>query len=273
MIRKTLLFISVISTIVLFHELGHLLVAKMVGLKPEVFSIGFGPSLFEIKSWDLVWKFSLIPLGGYVSLGNITVQEYPHEFFLVSSFGPLSNFILSFFIFFYVFKKFKKHFNYIKEFEDGTVKFYLDSKFFIDTVFEEKKEILNELILPEGFKSDLKGMFKIAFDSKFKKIMKQISVKDQHNIKLGSFVGPITMARMLDFYSRQSKSAFLLFIANISMALGIFNCLPLFGLDGDKILESSLLMFFEPDLTKIIKMFILFVVIFSLLGGFRAKKQ
>jgi len=149
----------------------------------------------------------------------------------------------------------------------------MDSSFFIDGAFDSDKDTLNELILKDGIKSDLIGAKNIAFNKKFKNIMKKISVKDEHNIKLGNFVGPVSMARLLDFYSRQSQSAFLLFIANISLALGFFNCLPIFGLDGDKILESLLLMFFEPDLTKIIKLFILLLVIFILTGGFREKKQ
>ena len=55
--------------LVFVHELGHYLIARRNGVKIEVFSIGFGPELFGW--WDRAgtrWKFSAIPLGGYVKM-------------------------------------------------------------------------------------------------------------------------------------------------------------------------------------------------------------
>ena len=55
--------------LVFVHELGHYLVARRNGVRIEVFSIGFGPELF---GWcdraGTRWKFSAIPLGGYVKM-------------------------------------------------------------------------------------------------------------------------------------------------------------------------------------------------------------
>ena len=62
-------FIVVISVIVFIHELGHYLIARWCGVRIEVFSIGFGRELF---GWNdrhgTRWKFSLLPLGGYVKM-------------------------------------------------------------------------------------------------------------------------------------------------------------------------------------------------------------
>jgi regulator of sigma E protease len=62
-------FLVVLTILVFVHELGHYLVARRNGVKVEVFSIGFGPELFGW--WDRAgtrWKFSAIPLGGYVKM-------------------------------------------------------------------------------------------------------------------------------------------------------------------------------------------------------------
>jgi regulator of sigma E protease len=62
-------FLVVLTVLVFVHELGHYLVARHNGVKIEVFSIGFGPELFGW--WDRSgtrWKFSTIPLGGYVKM-------------------------------------------------------------------------------------------------------------------------------------------------------------------------------------------------------------
>ena len=42
----TITALIVLSILVFFHELGHFIVAKLVGVKVEVFSIGFGKKLF-----------------------------------------------------------------------------------------------------------------------------------------------------------------------------------------------------------------------------------
>src|SRR6202451_3015976 len=62
-------FLVVLTVLVFVHELGHYLIARRNGVRIETFSIGFGPELFG--SHDRAgtrWKFSAIPLGGYVKM-------------------------------------------------------------------------------------------------------------------------------------------------------------------------------------------------------------
>jgi len=62
-------FIIVLTVLVFVHELGHYLVARWNRVRIEVFSIGFGPEIF---GWNdragTRWKFSIMPLGGYVKM-------------------------------------------------------------------------------------------------------------------------------------------------------------------------------------------------------------
>lgn len=62
-------FLAILTVLVFVHELGHYSVARWAGVKVEVFSIGFGPEIF---GWTAAsgtrWKFSAIPLGGYVKM-------------------------------------------------------------------------------------------------------------------------------------------------------------------------------------------------------------
>ena len=69
--------IIVFSAIIVIHELGHFLAAKMVGVKVERFSIGFGPALFKTKRGDTEFALSLVPLGGYVKLAGETPGDNP----------------------------------------------------------------------------------------------------------------------------------------------------------------------------------------------------
>ncbi|HVC52650.1 MAG TPA: RIP metalloprotease RseP [Stellaceae bacterium] len=62
-------FLVVLTVLVFVHELGHYLIARRNRVRIEVFSIGFGPELF---GWNdragTRWKFSAVPLGGYVKM-------------------------------------------------------------------------------------------------------------------------------------------------------------------------------------------------------------
>ncbi len=65
------------SILVFVHELGHYLAARWAGVRVEVFSIGFGREVFGWTDQSGTrWRFSLIPLGGYVSMfGEIQGDE------------------------------------------------------------------------------------------------------------------------------------------------------------------------------------------------------
>lgn len=115
-------FIIVLSILVFVHELGHFLSARRHGVKVEVFSIGFGAELFGFNdAKGTRWKFSLIPLGGYVKmLGDADASSRPDEATLqqlseeekkqtlnsksvyqrieVSFAGPLANFVFAIFL-------------------------------------------------------------------------------------------------------------------------------------------------------------------------------
>ena len=56
-------FLIVLSILVFIHELGHFTVARFLGVKVYVFSIGFGKRLFTKHYKGTNWSFSLIPLG------------------------------------------------------------------------------------------------------------------------------------------------------------------------------------------------------------------
>ena len=59
------------SLAVFIHELGHFLAARWLGLKIDVFSIGFGPAIWKKKIDGIEYKFCWIPFGGYVALPQL----------------------------------------------------------------------------------------------------------------------------------------------------------------------------------------------------------
>ena len=62
-------FFVILTPLIFIHELGHYFAAVNSGVKVEAFSIGFGPELIGFNDKrNTRWKFSLIPLGGYVKM-------------------------------------------------------------------------------------------------------------------------------------------------------------------------------------------------------------
>ena len=69
MLYYVVAFLVILTVLVFVHEFGHYLIARWNGVRVEVFSIGFGPELFGHRDRaGTRWKFSAIPLGGYVKM-------------------------------------------------------------------------------------------------------------------------------------------------------------------------------------------------------------
>lgn len=107
-------FIILLGLLVFIHELGHFLVARMCGVRVEVFSLGFGKKILSWKKGDTTYCISLIPLGGFVKMfgeqgsENILTDEdrkvafshkTPWQRIAIVLAGPLMNFIFAVFIF------------------------------------------------------------------------------------------------------------------------------------------------------------------------------
>lgn len=69
-----------IAALVLVHELGHFIAAKLFGMRVDEFGIGFPPRLFKKKIGETVYSVNAIPLGGFVKLfGEIADVESVHD--------------------------------------------------------------------------------------------------------------------------------------------------------------------------------------------------
>lgn len=107
-------FIAVLSVLIVVHEFGHFIMAKLNGVQVEKFSIGFGPQLLKKKKGGTEYSLSAIPLGGYVKLAGDSLEEYagsqseyytqpPGRRFRIIFCGPLLNYLLGFLCFWVLF--------------------------------------------------------------------------------------------------------------------------------------------------------------------------
>ncbi len=105
--------IVLFGLLIFFHELGHFIFAKLVGVKVLKFSLGFGPKIVGKKIGETEYLISAIPLGGYVKpLGEeigeeLKEEEKPRAFnyqpvwkrIAIVVAGPIFNLVLAFIIF------------------------------------------------------------------------------------------------------------------------------------------------------------------------------
>jgi regulator of sigma E protease len=75
MISPILLVAVVIGSLIIIHEFGHLIIAKIAGLPVETFSVGFGPVLIKKRFGTTDYQLSLIPLGGFIKLAGDDVTS------------------------------------------------------------------------------------------------------------------------------------------------------------------------------------------------------
>lgn len=114
MVTSILAVVLVLGGLIFFHELGHFVVARRLGMGVSVFSLGFGTRLFGFTRGKTDYRVCAFPLGGYVQLvGESPDAELPEGFTQEESFsrrppwqrmlvvlaGPAFNFLLAWLIF------------------------------------------------------------------------------------------------------------------------------------------------------------------------------
>lgn len=113
MLITILAAIFVFGLLVLVHELGHFITAKMVGMRVEEFALGFGPKLLTKQYGETLYSIRAIPLGGFNKIAGMDPSEEKDERsytakpvwarMIVILAGSVMNFILPIFLFFGVF--------------------------------------------------------------------------------------------------------------------------------------------------------------------------
>jgi len=113
-LQKIVAFLFVLGVLVVFHELGHYVVARLAGVKVLRFSIGFGRIIWSRRVGPdrTEWAVSAIPLGGYVKMvdereGDVAPADRPRAFnrqsvwrrIAIVAAGPIANLLLAVLLF------------------------------------------------------------------------------------------------------------------------------------------------------------------------------
>ena len=77
-LEQPIILLIILSILVIAHEWGHFIVARLCGIRVDDFSIGFGKRLFRIaKRGDTEYNVRMLPLGGFVKIAGMEPDEAP----------------------------------------------------------------------------------------------------------------------------------------------------------------------------------------------------
>lgn len=220
-----LITILLLNLLLIAHELGHFLLAKLFNVKVTEFAVGFPPRLFSIKKGEVTYSLNLIPLGAYVNIldeeNNPDERNFRNKSLwqkiLILSGGVLTNILIALIIFIILFSV-------------GIPRNILPENYHLLVINDNNIIRLNFInAIKETFaflffilEQTLRGL-KIAFI----KIFTSLDVSD--------LVGPVGIFAVTSKSFHHGVIFGLYILGAISYALAIFNILPIPAVDGGKI--------------------------------------
>lgn len=98
-----LLAVLVFLVLIIIHEFGHFIAAKLCGVKVNEFAVGFGPKLFSFKGKETFYRFNLVPFGGYCAMEGedensdnprAFCNQKPYKRLIITAMGAIFNLLL-----------------------------------------------------------------------------------------------------------------------------------------------------------------------------------
>lgn len=239
-----LITVLILSFLITVHEFGHFIAAKKFDVKVNEFSIGMGPKIISKQGKETLYSLRLLPLGGFVSIqeGNETKTEIvellsgPEEIEVKDdSIDPnrsLNN---------------KKFYQKIIILTAGIIMNFIIGYLIILICF---------LINGNNFFDALSRSVGLFFQM-FSLIFLSIKMLFTGEAGVNDLTGPIGIVQIVKDSYGYGLIPLLLFIAMISINLGIFNLLPIPALDGGQIALTFFDKFKRNGLSESIKSILL----------------
>ena len=75
-----LIAVAFFCLIIIVHEFGHFIVAKLCGIRVNEFAIGMGPAILKKQFQETLYSIRILPIGGFCSMGEDEDEDNPDSF-------------------------------------------------------------------------------------------------------------------------------------------------------------------------------------------------
>ena len=278
-----LVAIALFLILIVIHEFGHFIAAKLLGVRVNEFAVGFGPKLFSKQGKETKYSVNLVPLGGYCAMEGededsgderAFCNKKPWRRFIIVAMGATFNLILGLIIVAVTLAP-QKAFNstVVAEFKENAVSEQSGLKA-DDVKFDSSEEngisYLNVDFYVYGIRKTLGSYIKQTFATAasycavvWRSLIDLISGK----YGISAVSGPVGVTAAIGSAAKQSLENLLPIMALITINLGIFNLLPIPALDGGRLLFILIEMIFRKPVPQKYEA-IVHAVGFALLIGF-----
>lgn len=189
--------IFILGFLVLIHETGHFIVARLCKVKVNEFAIGFGPTIWKKQGKKTKYAVRLIPLGGFVSMEGEEERSDKEGSFSKSSIPKRIAIVMA----------------------GGLV----------NIIFALITYIILMTIMTGDFGKAVSYTGKFAFS-----IVESLKILFSGGVTVDQLVGPVGISEII--VKTTGVEEFVYILALISMSLGVTNLLPFPPLDGGKVL-------------------------------------
>ena len=267
------------SALILVHELGHFIVAKLNGIYVEEFAIGMGPKLFGVKVGETEYNLRILPFGGFVKMlgeedesddSRSLNAKTPIQRILVMGAGAFMNYVLALIIFIGLAMSSGFAENKVASvvpnspaqeigIEQGDEFLKIDGNRGNDVLTKTVQPILNESgmyqvgisyalvekpTLLQGIKQGFNETRSLVSQSF---IALKTIVTGEANLKT-DVGGPVTIIKMSGQAAKAGANTLLWFMAFLSVQLAVFNLLPFPALDGGRIFIELIQMIIRKEI-------------------------
>ncbi len=197
--------IFLLGFLILIHETGHFVVAKLCKVRVNEFAIGFGPTIWKKQGKETKYALRLIPLGGFISMegeeelsdkeGSFSKASIPKRVAIVAA-GAIVNIIFALIVYFIL----ATSYNF---------------------------QVTNNWSSALTFAGEKTGTFITSTFERLKQLFTGKAGLDQ-------MMGPVGISEVVA--KTNGMFEFINMIAIVSLSLGVTNLLPIPALDGGKIL-------------------------------------
>lgn len=188
--------VFILGFLVLIHESGHFIVAKLCKVKVKEFAIGFGPTIWKKQGKETAYALRLIPLGGFVSMEGEEEPSFEEGSFSNSSIPKRIAIVAA-----------------------GGI---------VNIIFAIITYIILMTVMTGSFGKAMSYTGKFAFS-----IVESLKILFSGGVTVDQLMGPVGISEII--VQTTGISEFIYILALISMSLGVTNLLPFPPLDGGKI--------------------------------------